>query len=122
MPCPFFFPLRRAEQLTGPEPGRAPLHAIHDGTCRASGEERQPALEVLERFCNFGYGRRGCEWFPADGRADAVRFSHRGDQVIYVLEKDCFPLEHGLASDGGEILRRQVEVFMHHYPRKLRTE
>jgi hypothetical protein len=122
MPCPYFFPQHRAVLLQGVEPGRAPLHAIHEGTCRATEEDRQPPLHVLEQFCNFGYGRRGCEWFPPDGRADAVRFSHRGEDVIYVLEKDCFPQEHGNPATASDIIRRQAEVFVRDFPQKNRIE
>jgi hypothetical protein len=81
-----------------------------------------PALEVLERFCNFGYGRRGCEWFPPSAPADAVRFSHRGDRLLYVFEKDCSPIEHGDTALAGENIRRQAEVFLDQYPRKQRPE
>ena len=122
MPCPFFFPLQRAEMLNGIEPARAPLHAIHQGLCRASDEERVPTLEVLEQYCNFGYGKRGCEWFPATADADAVRFSYRGGEVVYIVERDCFPIRHGSINTADSVIRRQAEVFIQQCPVKPRVE
>ena len=122
MPCPFFFPLQRAEQLNGPEPARAPLHAVYEGECRATEEVRTPTLDVLERFCNFGYGRRGCEWFPPASEVDAVRFSHRGGDVLYIVERDCFPVRHGSIEFADFVIRRQAEVFAANFPVKQRVE
>jgi len=84
----------------------------------------------MREVCNSGYGRHGCEQFPAGSAADAIRFhiaKDAGDliQIQYVFEKDCWPAERGmfewpLAQDvsPNEILRRQAEVFVQSYLRR----
>jgi hypothetical protein len=76
----------------------------------------------LEHFCNFGYGRLGCDWFPPGAAADAVRFSYRGDELIYVLERGWSPGEHGRVTGADDIIRRQADVFVDQYPSKERIE
>jgi len=71
-------------------------------------------------LCNCGYARRRCSRFPDNGAADAVRFSVIGDQngrltVIYILEKDHAPVEHGLMDDAAsarEPLASQARAFV----------
>ena len=54
----------------------------------------------MREVCNLGYGRHGCEQFPAASAADAIRFHVVKDsgeliQIQYVFEKECWPREHG---------------------------
>jgi len=79
----------------------------------------------MREICNVGYARGRCSHFPAGAEADAVRFSAVRDgkdlRVIYILEKDCSPLRHGLIiySEGkftGDLLKgtllEQVKAFV----------
>jgi len=51
---------------------------------------------IQREVCNCGYARGRCGHFPDDERVDAVRFSlGTGDRLIYILEKDHAPIEHG---------------------------
>ena len=86
----------------------------------------------MREVCNSGYGRHGCEQFPAGSPWDAIRFHVAKDagtliQIQYVFEKDCWPVEHGtLDCDSavasvqlaGEILRRQADAFVESYLRR----
>jgi hypothetical protein len=120
--CPFFRPVRLMEWGSG----RAPLGGIFTGEC-----ERGGAGDA--RLCNFGYARGLCAHFPAGTVADAVRFSvaESADglvRLIWILEKDHAPLEHGLleyrestrdfvvAPEG--ILGAQARVFLENYLRR----
>lgn len=74
--------------------GRAPLGGMFDGDCeqRGTGDAR---------LCNFGYARGLCASFPEGTPADAVRFSVAGSsdgvvKLVWILEKDHAPLEHGV--------------------------
>ncbi len=75
----------------------------------------------MRAVCNLGYGRHGCDQFPAGSPADAIRFHVAKDagaliNIQYVFEKDCWPGEHGdAANHTDEILRRQAEVFLESY-------
>ena len=56
----------------------------------------QPDETRMREVCNLGYGRHGCEQFPAGSAADAVRFHVAKDageliHIQYVFEKDCWP-------------------------------
>ena len=65
------------------------------GVCRAGGE---PSAEQQFELCNRGYARGRCESFPNSCLADAVRFSITCEEplrLIYILEKNHAPLEHG---------------------------
>jgi hypothetical protein len=103
MACPFFKPLRPMEWSVG----RAPLGAIFEGECEKHGT-------VEARLCNFGYARGLCADFPDGSVADAVRFSVVGNaegilRVVWILEKDHAPVEHGLL-EYGELTGRFVET------------
>jgi hypothetical protein len=106
--------------------GRAPLGAIFEGEC-----ERRGAGEP--RLCNFGYARGLCAEFPAASAADAVRFSVSGKaggivKIVWILEKDHAPLEHGsleYAESTGAfevepsgVLAVQARVFVENYLRR----
>jgi hypothetical protein len=74
--------------------GRAPLGGMFHGECERHGVG-EPKL------CNFGYARGLCADFPDESAADAVRFSVAGSaegvvRVVWILEKDHAPMEHGL--------------------------
>ena len=61
----------------------------------------EPPESMQREWCNCGYARGHCAEFPSDPSApDAVRFSVAGEQngqlrLIYVVEKDHSPVEHG---------------------------
>ena len=127
MACPFFLPLRRlGSEGWNPAP-RLPLGDAYGGSCqaRASGPF-EPPEGVQRELCNCGYARRRCSHFPEDGAADAVRFSITGDQdgrvtLIYILEKDHAPIEHGEidhANDRREPLASQARAFVESYLRQ----
>ena len=99
MPCPFFEPRFVIE--TGPwtHRPRLPLGDAFSGVCHAAPEPYTPASNQLDR-CNHGYARGICGNFPASCAADAVRFSVISIEpvrIVYILEKDHAPLEHGEA-------------------------
>jgi hypothetical protein len=84
----------------------------------------------MREVCNLGLGRHGCEQFPQDSVADAVRFHVARDSgelinIQYVFEKDCWPAEHGdfdfhaergfSPSLADETLRRQAQAYLESY-------
>jgi len=106
--------------------GRAPLGAIFEGEC-----ERRGTAEA--RLCNFGYARGSCVEFPEEWPADAVRFSVVGSaqgsvRMIWILEKDHAPVEHGFleyTESTGAFVREpdgvlgiQARVFVENYLRR----
>ncbi len=103
--------------------GRAPLGAIFEGEC-----ERGGTAEA--RFCNFGYARGQCAEFPADWATDALRFSVVGlgegtVRIVWILEKDHAPVEHGFLeyaestrafdAEPAGVLAAQARVFIENY-------
>ncbi|MEP7352491.1 MAG: hypothetical protein ABI824_04585 [Acidobacteriota bacterium] len=110
MPCPYFSPERILESETWLVPPRFPLGSAYQGTCLVvASVPFVPALDHQERVCNFGYpttSTAGCERFPSDAPADAVRFAwasqvgsrRKSDlvQIVYILEKEHTPAEHGV--------------------------
>ena len=103
MACPYFYPLAPAADVQ--QPARAPLGRVHGGRCENGGDAGTDA-------CNFGYARGRCVSFPDSAVIDAVRFTALQGRIVYVLEKDYLPVEHG--TDFGaltEPVRRQAEVF-----------
>ncbi len=121
MACPFFYPTEPRILVNGVWPARVPLHVLHDGTCKADDCDRVPDAYVLESLCNFGYARGKCEWFHNDQPADAVRFSVVEGELVFVLERDCAPVQLGKLAHAGAIICRQAEAFLQSYPQKLRT-
>lgn len=127
MSCPFFEP----RDLLDPVPWnelwthrpRVPLGEAYSGVCRARpGEPIAPSEEQQRELCNHGYARGRCERFPADCAADAVRFSVISEEplrLVYILEKDHTPVEHGeldiSAADG--LLASQARAFAESYAR-----
>ncbi len=108
-----------------------PLGAEWRGVCTADpATEREPAEQTQRDICNCGYGRGACSWFPADGEADAVRFSvitesNGASTVRYILERDYSPLSHGTfewPGDAPDGLASQAAAFMDAYgARRLRA-
>src|SRR5258708_1246936 len=82
-------------------PPRLPLNDAHRGVCRATSDPFKPAERSQRELCNCGYARGRCERFPADTAIDAVRFSITAErdgivQLVYIMERDYAPAEHGL--------------------------
>ena len=118
MACPFFKPLRRLDGGGWDPQPRLPLVDAWGGVCTAAYDWTPPEATQRE-VCNCGYARGRCDRFPgagvADGAADAVRFSLRNERLIYILEKDHVPIEHGeidYLSDSREPLASQSRAFM----------
>ena len=100
MACPYFHPVARFESSPWSVPPRLPLGDAFSGVCRAPGTSVQPDETRMREVCNTGLGHHGCEHFPSDAAADAIRFHVAADagaliQLQYVFEKDCWPAEHG---------------------------
>ena len=122
MPCPFFEPHALLEDQPWDElwthRPRVPLGERYAGLCHAlSGEPVTPSEEHLSDLCNHGYARGQCPHFPVEAKADAVRFcliSEEPLRLMYVLEKDHAPVEHGEVNlDGPDCLRvRQARAFL----------
>lgn len=106
--------------------GRSPLGAIFEGECERGGT-------AGTRLCNFGYARGLCAEFPEASAADAVRFSVSGNaggivKIVWILEKDHAPVEHGFleyAESTGVfevepvgVLAIQARVFIENYLRR----
>jgi hypothetical protein len=128
MACPYFYPVARFESSPWDVPPRLPLGDAFSGECRAPGMRMAPDATRQREICNVGYGRYGCEQFPRESRADAIRFhvANQMDaggqeliQIQYILEKDCWPVEQGMVDGSAhETLRRQAEVFAEVYLRR----
>ncbi len=129
MGCPFFEPQRPLEPGDWTEywthRPRLPLGEAYSGICRA-GDPHTPSKERQRELCNCGYARGRCENFPKSSAVDAVRFSVISNEplrVIYILEKDYAPLEHGEFDPNGEpdsVLAHQARAFAQSY-RKQRA-
>lgn len=129
MACPFFAPSRRLENTDWVLPPRYPLGDLFSGTCHASTSNLTEGHR--DECCNFGYARGLCNRFPGGGAPDAVRFSVTDDTptrllVVYVIEKDHAPVEHGTLEytvadtrlDGPvitDVLAQQARVFLESY-------
>jgi len=134
--CPFFAPSRRLENTDWVLPPRYPLGDLFSGTCHASASNLTEGHhdEHQEECCNFGYARTHCDRFPGGSAPDAVRFSVTEDTptrlvVVYVVEKDHAPIEHGTLDyrvsdshlDGpviSEVLMQQARAFLESYLRR----
>jgi hypothetical protein len=127
--CPFFAPSRRLENTVWIRPPRYPLGDLFSGTCHASASSLTEGR--LDECCNFGYARGRCDRFPGGSAPDAVRFSVTDDTaerllVVYVVEKEHAPVEHGTLEyavedarlDGAylsEVLAQQARAFLESY-------
>jgi hypothetical protein len=126
--CPFFVPVRAVTCSGWICPPRMPLGDIYSGLCCAGPGDPNPPPEARQQLCNRGYARGECECFPPDTAADAVRFSITGEadgviQMVYVIEKDHAPLEHGplefgdalTGAEGRDVLAAQARAFVTSY-------
>jgi hypothetical protein len=125
MACPYFYPVARFETDPWIVPPRLPLGDAFSGECRAPGNSRQPDETRMREVCNFGYGRHGCDQFPAQAAADAIRFHITEEKselirIHYVFEKDCWPGEHGEVDLAGAspTLVRQAGAVLESYMRR----
>jgi hypothetical protein len=122
MACPYFFPLRKMDESWRLNPARAPLGAMHTGLCCADPDNKStPPDAILTEYCNFGYGRGYCSRFPCNAPADAVRFTPMNAKILYVLERDCSPVQHGTVDlgtndRGDDLLMRQARTFAIYSP------
>jgi hypothetical protein len=120
--CPFFLPARRLDSGGWTPPPRLPLGDAFGGSCGApsAAGTAEPPEDIQRDLCNSGYARGRCAHFPNDCAADAVRFSVTGERdgrltLVYILEKDHAPLEHGLIDHltaAREPLASQARAFM----------
>jgi len=130
MACPFFAPQGKLEPGPWTHRPRLPLGEACFGFCHSPSGGSFAAPEQHQReLCNCGYARGLCRHFPVSCAADAVRFSVTGDdgggrlRVVYVLEKDHAPLDHGMlefpasetAPPVDELLLRQARAFVESY-------
>jgi hypothetical protein len=130
--CPFFVPSRRLEIAGWVRPPRYPLGDPFGGACHARpGDILEPPEARQRELCNCGYARDRCERFPGGSAPDAVRFSVTDDShsrllVVYVVEKDHAPVEHGTIEywidearlEGqhiSDILVQQARAFLESY-------
>ena len=126
MACPFFLPVRRLDSGGWTPAPRLPLGDAYGGSCQADASGPfEPPEAVQRELCNCGYARRRCSHFPDNGAADAVRFSVTGDKdgrvtLLYILEKDHAPMEHGLLDNAAarEPLASQARAFVESYLRQ----
>ncbi|HEY7333833.1 MAG TPA: hypothetical protein VH639_03040 [Bryobacteraceae bacterium] len=130
--CPYFLP--RGKLATGlwvHEP-RLPLGDAYSGICHARPcEPCLPSEKRQEDLCNYGYAGGICERFPADGPADAVRFSLASEdrahlRIVYAIEKEHAPIEFGefefststnalVLAPANPVLAAQAEAFARSY-------
>ena len=132
MACPFFAPSHRLEFTGWARPPRFPLGDAFRGACHALPSVVFEPPEAHQReVCNCGYARGRCDRFPHGSAGDAVRFSVTGQtssrlSMIYVVEKDHAPAEHGtlefaladLSLAGppiGDVLAQQARAFVESY-------
>ncbi len=128
-------PSRRLEITGWVRPPRFPLGDPFGGACHAHPADIIEPPEAHQReLCNCGYARGRCDRFPGDGAADAVRFSITDETpakvaLVYVVEKDHAPAEHGTleyAIDDARlegppisnVLMQQARAFLESYQRR----
>lgn len=89
-----------------PHPARAPLAAIHSGTCSLGAVVD---LATVVEACNFGNARGRCSAFPEGLAFDAVRFSAPRDtfdavvEIVWILENNYSPARHGTVHYSREL-------------------
>lgn len=94
---------------------RLPLGAFWSGTCHATEPCTHPDEETQLDCCNFGYARGRCPHFQGESEADAVRFTRRGAESLFILEKEHAPLRFGqlVQIEPGSILEKQAKAWNH---------
>jgi len=113
MPCPYFLPLRPFGPGPWDPPPRLPLNDAWQGECHAA-EPFEPLESEQRELCNSGYARGQCPHFSEN--ADAVRFSYVGEDLIYILEKDHAPIEHGPVERAPALVQAQARAFVQSSP------
>ncbi len=110
MACPFFEPQQKSSKLVTL---RLPLGAFWTGVCRAAEPAIVPDEDTQLDCCNFGYVQGRCPHFPGNFEVDAVRFTRRGDESLFILEKENAPLRFGPLSgiEPGSILEKQAQAW-----------
>ena len=65
-------------------------------------------------LCNCGYARGLCAHFPQETSPDAVRFAHKAETLLYILEKDHAPLAFGefREAEHGAAIVAQARAFL----------
>jgi hypothetical protein len=109
-------PLARVDAQEWIHAPRLTLIDEYRGTCLA-GDAFEPDESAQRDVCNCGYASGRCDRFPV-GSPDAVRFSVIAeDRILWVLEKDHVPVEHGMADDRAVegILGAQIRAFAESY-------
>jgi hypothetical protein len=94
---------------------RVPLGAFWIGECRAAGAQGvKPDEDTQLDCCNFGYSRGRCPRFPAAAEVDAVRFTRRGEQCLFILEKEHYPAKFGPLNEiePGSLLEKQAQAWI----------
>jgi len=125
MSCPFFLPQHILDSSAWNPAPRLPLGEAWGGTCCAPpAGPFDPREDVVRELCNMGYARGRCEFFPAGTVGDAIRFSMRKGateppSVVYVIERDHSPIEHGDFDPGqtASILAAQGRAFIESHKR-----
>ena len=114
MPCPYFFPVRPLGPGDWDPAPRMPLGATWFGECKAAAVVHSVPENDQRELCNSGYVRGRCVHFPENAPVDAVRFAFVPDGLIYILEKDHAPVEHGVLGplEGDTILLTQARAFV----------
>ena len=133
MPCPYFFPVEHFARW--PRPPKLPLGDPHTGFCHADpAGPAEPGEAALKELCNLGYARNGCQRFPRDSPADAVRFMISHDdgariRVLWARERDHHPYDQGWldysladeafhAAHADAILQQQAQAYVASYLRR----
>lgn len=136
MPCPYFLPTERADDLGWPHRYRLPLGDGWKGKCCASSEAKPASDAELTNGCNLGYARE-CGRLPQAREADAVRFSVTRDRdgaihLFWLTERDHLPVKRGelvyqvaegtwTASAPSPVLQAQAEAFLAGYLARRRV-
>jgi hypothetical protein len=137
MPCPCFEPQRAITQRTQRNV-RLPLIDAYEGQCHAPERPGVPSGDVLFRFCNQGYSRGFCSYFPSGETRSALRYSIQGRSdtvldVICIEESDhspvrWFPLKYSLDTDALQpdpadiCIATQARAFCRGYLRHLAND
>lgn len=135
MACPYFYPVEKVEDKSGFRFLRLPLGDPYKGFCRVDPiSYRRPDENHVRDFCNLGYVRHRCPYFPEESGPDADRFSISLDrngliQIWYVVEKNHTAFEHGrleysrdtnsfTAGHSNELVQKQADAYLQSYLRR----
>jgi hypothetical protein len=99
LPCPYFCPTHRADDLAFPHPARLPLGAPWRGSCEAPGHEHTAPESAELESCNLGYAKT-CARIPRDRSCDAVRFGIMKESETRISVQFVFEIAHLPAGSG----------------------